>query len=493
MDSNAHPSLIGLTPDMIMAPGEELDEVTDDIDIPNLLEIDQLTENVTSINGNLANSNNTATTSVLADDPDNIEYLQFLESLMTPNDLPVTSNSQQLLDDADEDCEFTADAQVLNDQSEEFRRDRNAIISKREYQDLVMDVGSDDEDVTATGRVTLEACYARADNYLFTIDQLQLLRRQQENNLQLLMQSYTVERQMRGENNNEMLDHWRHQLMTLVRLKEQATTSTTLVTTTTTPAAENKERTVAFPSLHDTIGLDIVTEWITAPLPQGPDDMQFVRDMGKPVRRRRRIPVGKDGDKAQFFWEAHENKPLCLPKSLQELNRAFSTIFDKALVPQIICANTRARTSFFPAQDALLLIGLHAYGDDWHSIRSHLLPNMTAKQLATRFSNLKSRRYPSNPVKDWHLMRVKALSLEEEEKLRKGVAHFGRKFKLLNARVLRNRPPVMLRQAWREMYPQHPFRKQQPLAITNHSNHSNIVELPSKTTPPPNTETVPRE
>jgi hypothetical protein len=308
---------------------DDLDEATDDLDTPILYDADCMPPPPPPQRASAI-----ATTTVnpsLIEDPDNIEYLRFLESLMAPADLPATNamiNDNYMIDE--EDCEFTADAHLLNDQSEEFRRDRNAIISKREYQELVMDVGSDDDDeAIGAPRGSLASCYARSDGYLFTMDQLQLLRRQQENNLQLLLQSYTVERQMRGESNNEILDHWRHQIMALVRLREQSTIE---------PGTEDGERTVAFPSLHNTIGIDVAFEWITAPLPQGEDDLQFVRDMGKPVRRRR-IPVGKDGDKARFFWEAHANKPLCLPKSLQELNRAFATIFEKALVPRIICGN----------------------------------------------------------------------------------------------------------------------------------------------------------
>lgn len=67
----------------------------------------------------------------------------------------------------------------------------------------------------------------------------------------------------------------------------------------------------------------------------------------------------------------------------------------------------------------LLLHGLYAFGDDWESIRAHLLPNLTSKQIRIRFSNLKSRRYADNPVKDYFLLRVKPLTLEEEEVLRK--------------------------------------------------------------------------
>ncbi|RKP08311.1 hypothetical protein THASP1DRAFT_29885 [Thamnocephalis sphaerospora] len=431
-----------------------------------------------------------------ADDPENAEYLRFLESLMEPAEAaelavdspaPTSATSATaiaavtpfdmcadpaalLADDADEDCEFTAEPAPLNEQNEEFRRDRSAIVSRREYQDLVMGTESDDEsDEDALHQATAQLRPSRADGLLFTLEQMEMLRRQQECNLQLLLQTCTVERELRGDQNNAFLNHWRGQINALVSCRDQThaalaqrdadeeEASDKAESSKTQQTSEAAASTNAYPSFHDIVGLDEAHEWVYTTNSICPRDEEFVRRMRRPVRRRRKVQL-QMGNMDQFYWEQEELQPLELPKSLQLLNETFAEIFNYHLIPRIVCANTRARTSFFPAQDALLLIGLYAFGDDWHSIRSHLLPNMTAKQILTRFNNLKSRRYPSNPVKDWHLMRVKPLTLQEEEKLRKGVAHFGRKFKLLSARVLRDRPAAMLRQAWREMYSQHPFR-----------------------------------
>ena len=104
----------------------------------------------------------------------------------------------------------------------------------------------------------------------------------------------------------------------------------------------------------------------------------------------------------------------------------------------------------------LLHLGLQLFGDDnLHSIRSYLLPAMSVKQLLTRYKNMRSRRGAAdNPLKDYYLMRVKPFTLEEEELMRKFIKlNGGKKFKSLSDMVLKDRPPFLLKQFWRRLYP----------------------------------------
>jgi hypothetical protein len=257
---------------------------------------------------------------------------------------------------------------------------------------------------------------------LFTTDQMELLRRQQELNLQLLLQAYTMEYEMSRGEQSPFLCHLQRQIDELIANRDRARALNNQVDEKDNDASTT-EQPIAFPSFHDIVGLDVAKEWITSMSSICQRDEKFACRMQRPVRRRRRVRVNTDQEqttqKDQYCWEVEDVPPLELPSSLKMLNQTFKDIFDDQLIPRIVCVNVRTRTSFLSAQDALLRIGLDAFGDDWDTIQAHLLPNMTAKQIMTRYNNLKSRRYKRSPIKDWHLMRVKPLTVMEEERLRK--------------------------------------------------------------------------
>ncbi|KAJ2643994.1 hypothetical protein GGH99_008464 [Coemansia sp. RSA 1285] len=63
-------------------------------------------------------------------------------------------------------------------------------------------------------------------------------------------------------------------------------------------------------------------------------------------------------------------------------------------------------------------------------------------------NNLRARRAPPNPVKDFCLRRIAPFTLEEEETLRLGVLVYGDEFKQLDKNFLINRPILALTHVW---------------------------------------------
>lgn len=163
------------------------------------------------------------------------------------------------------------------------------------------------------------------------------------------------------------------------------------------------------------------------------------------------LMMPKKGTRADGRPSGGVPRALDLPERAASLLDLVSPVFDPSLHPRIFPARRKKRVVFNPAEDALLVLGKRAYGDDWHSLRTHMLPAMSTRQLFVRYKNLVSRRYSANPVRDYHLLRIKPLGLEEEELLYKGARAYGRRFLVLSERLLPERPDVLLRATYRKI------------------------------------------
>ncbi|PVV04431.1 hypothetical protein BB560_001073 [Smittium megazygosporum] len=99
------------------------------------------------------------------------------------------------------------------------------------------------------------------------------------------------------------------------------------------------------------------------------------------------------------------------------------------------------RVSFLPQEDALILLALSHFGfDDTSSISAHFLPCKTPNQIFNRVQNLRARRAPSNPVKDFSLQRILPLNLVQEEAIKAGIFIYGNDFKRYAAEFLSSWP-----------------------------------------------------
>ncbi|KAJ2554788.1 hypothetical protein EV175_002473 [Coemansia sp. RSA 1933] len=181
----------------------------------------------------------------------------------------------------------------------------------------------------------------------------------------------------------------------------------------------------------------------------------FKRDVHRVPRSRRRIFVqGSDGV-ARLEWMKVNIEPLTLPATMHGLvdTLVMYSGFQDAMLPRIIVVRKpKNRIHFLESEDSLLLQGLRLFGlEDVASVRAHLLPCKTVSQLRNRMNNMRARRAPPNPVKDFCLRRIAPFTLEEEETLRLGLLVYGDEFKQQDKNFLVNRPILALMHVWNQI------------------------------------------
>ncbi|KAJ1993495.1 hypothetical protein GGI25_002759 [Coemansia spiralis] len=179
---------------------------------------------------------------------------------------------------------------------------------------------------------------------------------------------------------------------------------------------------------------------------------EFKRDIHRVPRYKRQIFVqGSDGV-ARLEWMKVKIEPSRLPATLQGLIETLliHSGFQEAMLPSIVAVRKpKNRIHFLDSEDTLLLQGLRLFGlEDVASMRVHLMPCKTASQLRNRMNNLRARRAPANPVKEFCLRRIAPFTLEEEELVRVGVLVYGDEFKQQENTFLVNRPMLAVRHVW---------------------------------------------
>ncbi|KAJ2714965.1 hypothetical protein H4R19_001457 [Coemansia spiralis] len=181
----------------------------------------------------------------------------------------------------------------------------------------------------------------------------------------------------------------------------------------------------------------------------------FRRDIHRVPRTRRRIFVQGDDGVPRLDWMKMKIDPLLLPPAMHFLLAPLLSYsgFQEALLPQIVAVRKpKNRIHFLDTEDALLFLGLRLFGlEDVASMRVHLLPCKTASQLRNRMNNLRARRAPQNPVKEYCLRRITPFTLEEDEILRVGVLAYGDEFQQMNQSLLVNRPLLALTHVWQHV------------------------------------------
>ncbi|OMJ22767.1 hypothetical protein AYI70_g2659 [Smittium culicis] len=121
--------------------------------------------------------------------------------------------------------------------------------------------------------------------------------------------------------------------------------------------------------------------------------------------------------------------------------------WDISLYPQIqITKRFKNRLSFLPQEDSLILLSLSLFGvDDTASMSVHLMPSKTPSQIANRIQNLRARRVPANPVKEFCLQRIVPFNLLQEEAIRAGILLYGDGFKNVVYDFLSPWPRLLIR------------------------------------------------
>ncbi|KAJ2789583.1 hypothetical protein H4R20_007156 [Coemansia guatemalensis] len=174
----------------------------------------------------------------------------------------------------------------------------------------------------------------------------------------------------------------------------------------------------------------------------------FRREIHRVPRSRRRIFVQGDDGVPRLDWMKMKIDPLMLPPAMHFLLQPLLTYsgFRDTLLPRIVAVRKpKNRIHFLESEDTLLFRGLRLFGlEDVASMRVHMMPCKTASQLRNRINNLRARRAPQNPVKEYCLRTITPITLEEEEILRVGTEVFGDEFRQMNQNFLVNRPLLAL-------------------------------------------------
>ncbi|ORX83000.1 hypothetical protein K493DRAFT_342084 [Basidiobolus meristosporus CBS 931.73] len=358
-----------------------------------------------------------------------LDYNDFLKQLHGPK---LSLKRLQSEDESEStDQEFALRTRKFKrEKMEEFREDRGATISKHEVEELY----KEDEEVDQLEQTQVfEKAVPSGEEYaIFSPQQLHLLRKQQQQNLQIVVQAFVLERELRG-GDSEFGMHWQSKINELKDLQSEA----------------RKTSPPEYVSFFEVVGLDYTNLLFEAPFSEEYRSKEFEMAIRKPKSKRIKI----DTRNGQPAWENRVQDPIPLPISVKAALDEFYPLLDLDLIPQIVPALPRVRVTFHPSEDSLLLIGLKSFGDDWNTIRSHMLPSKTPSQLENRFNNLKSRRYPDNPVKEYYLQQIKPLTVEEEEILRNSVKMYGKRFKFISEKFLIHRPAFILKRAWQLLVP----------------------------------------
>jgi hypothetical protein len=109
--------------------------------------------------------------------------------------------------------------------------------------------------------------------------------------------------------------------------------------------------------------------------------------------------------------------------------------------------STRDRIKWTPAEDLLLVLGLHRYQYSWDSIHANYLPTKDIKQIKNRFKNRKKTATP-NPVKlFWHREMMPATE-QEKASLIQAMSTHGKDFDGIARDFFSHRSPNFLRKLW---------------------------------------------
>ncbi|KAJ1918149.1 hypothetical protein H4219_002790 [Mycoemilia scoparia] len=195
---------------------------------------------------------------------------------------------------------------------------------------------------------------------------------------------------------------------------------------------------------------------------------KYHRDLHRvPRNKRKAYVVGPDGQ-TKPEWVKVEMSPIDLPSCLSLFWEGIITClgWNRELKPYILTLRKpKNRIHFMTGEDDLLLRGLQLFGfEDTSSMCAHLLPCKTNPQLRNRINNLRARRAPQNPVKDFCLRRITPFTLEEEEILRVGVMVYGDEFKQINREFLQARPTFAIKRVWDHI-------RQPPVSNNNVNKH----------------------
>ncbi|KAH6577436.1 hypothetical protein BASA61_008078 [Batrachochytrium salamandrivorans] len=316
-----------------------------------------------------------------------------------------------------------------------FPDDCDLSISRDEVEDLYLEtveMGIEKKDTTVED-ISDTPNWVNGCGNIFSWDQIDELKDQLSKSFQLCIQSYCIERQLKGSKSREC-QFWEAQLINHTVARESAMRRYGPNTLFNFAGAEHVPRVLSYNFDHlssEAIEFSANYEWAV--------QLKLKKEY-----------IGSTG------WKMNSKiksvRTAVLPGGLLDLIEKFGACFDDELKPSIVRVNRSHLVSFSSDEDSLLHYGLLHYGfNDMPSIRAHYLPAKTYNQIKYRYKNLVHRGKTSNKIKELYLQPFRALRLAEKQFVISGAQTFGPVFKYVTARIFPQCPDTLIRFGWNDL------------------------------------------
>eukprot|EP00842_Homolaphlyctis_polyrhiza_P001562 jgi/Hompol1/2406/HPOL_002908-RA len=287
--------------------------------------------------------------------------------------------------------------------------------------------------------------HRKSESYL-SHDQIETIRQQLKQNLQLCVQAYCIERQLKGMAMQEEDDFfWQRQLFHQIREYEKGVKKhgKTLF---------NVDGIQHIPFLLD-YRFDSTTD----------EAKEFIANYSAHATKIKR-DLFVEKNVALHSMQRSLNAKLsatlvrpvkgvtfaALPRDVCRALSVFENNFEPSLSPFII--SIKRITAFTTEEDDLMYRGLLKFGfSDLSSVRAHFLPTYTCNQIKARFKNIKHRGKSGSIIRELYLQPFRGLRVIEKELLVMGVKHLGLAFRAIAQQLLPQYPDALIKFAWDEL------------------------------------------
>ncbi|KAJ3299618.1 hypothetical protein HK104_008211 [Borealophlyctis nickersoniae] len=280
----------------------------------------------------------------------------------------------------------------------------------------------------------------------FSVDQLDRLRKQIRDTVQLLVQAHAIASTLNGVESSEA-KYWEKQIGNLAKFRDDATAQGL-------PA-----------SVFQVSSIGAVQQLIASPVDTtAPEAVDFRENYRKQIPKQTKVrymewrksveAAAKDARRSVIKFKC--NRPFKfgearLPQHVKDVMASCGEL-NQQLVPLIVSTARHLLNEYLPAEISLLHLGLVRHGPaDWGAIKAHYLPIRRVTQIKVRFVIMCQRSQSDNPVKRWNLLPFKQLVLHEREYLSAGAARFQRQFCTLSQIIFNHHPVPLIKAAWGEL------------------------------------------
>ncbi|KAI8899871.1 hypothetical protein BC833DRAFT_583875 [Globomyces pollinis-pini] len=277
-------------------------------------------------------------------------------------------------------------------------------ITRDEVEDLFKDSVDDNNQYCDLSKKAKSYNWVTNSSGGFTVEQLDELKSQLSQSLQLVIQGFVIEKEL----NNPRDTFWEDQLNSIIRARD--------------------------------IGMSVT------------GSNSFFNIKG--LERMKQFELGASNSGFSKRYYDHNKKKGSIPHSqnIKKTLQFFSDVFTPELIPKILPVNP-SKAMFSQFEDTLLFHGIQQYGEnDIPSIRSHYLPARTCSQIKLRLHSITKRSRSPSILKNFYLLPFKPLNVNEKFILKSGVQKYGSNFKLFLPITFPHIPGPLIEVAWNELY-----------------------------------------